>query len=63
MLDAMSGYEEEKHYAVVAETRRKWTAAERKLIVAETEASSVSCVVHTHGVAMSTVYIWRREAA
>jgi transposase-like protein len=63
MWDAMSGYDEEKRYAVVAEARRKWTAAERKLIVAETEASSVSCVVRTHGVATSIVYIWRREVA
>lgn len=29
---------QEKTFAVVAETRRKWTAAERKEIVAETEA-------------------------
>ena len=63
MLDAMSGYDEEKRYAVVAETRQKWTAAERKLIVAETEASWVSCVALTHGAATSIVYLWRREVA
>ena len=58
----MSGYDEEKRYAVVAETRRKWTAAERKLIVAETEAASVSSVARRHGVAASLVFRWRREA-
>ena len=58
----MSGYDEEKRYAVVAETRRKWTAAERKRIVEETEASSVSSVARKHGVAASLVFRWRREA-
>ena len=38
----MSGYSQEKSFEVVAETRRKWSAAERKQIVAETEAASVS---------------------
>ena len=58
----MSGYDEEKRYAVVAETRRKWTVAERKQIVAETETSSVSSVARKHGVATSLVFRWRREA-
>ena len=58
----MSGYSQEKSFAVVAETRRKWTAAERKQIVCETEASSVSSVARKHGVATSLVFRWRREA-
>jgi transposase len=58
----MSGYSHEKNFAVVAETRRKWTAAERKQIVAETEAASVSSVARRHGVATSLVFRWRREA-
>jgi len=58
----MSGYSQEKSFAVVAETRRKWTAAERKQIVVETEASSVSSVSRKHGVATSLVFRWRREA-
>jgi transposase len=58
----MSGYSQEKSFAVVAETRRKWSAAERKQIVAETEASSVSSVARKHGVATSLVFRWRREA-
>lgn len=58
----MSGYSQEKNFAVVAETRRKWSVAERKQIVAETEASSVSSVSRKHGVATSLVFRWRREA-
>ena len=58
----MSGYSQEKTFAVVAETRRKWTAAERKQIVAETETASVSSVARKHGAAASLVFRWRREA-
>jgi transposase len=58
----MSGYSQEKSFVVVAETRRKWTAAERRQIVGETEASSVSSVARKHGVAASLVFRWRREA-
>jgi transposase len=58
----MSGYSQEKSFVVVAETRRKWSAAERKQIVAETEAASVSSVARKHGAATSLVFRWRREA-
>ena len=58
----MSGYSQEKSFAVIAETRRKWSAAERKQIVAETEAASVSSVARKHGAATSLVFRWRREA-
>ena len=58
----MSGYSQEKSFAVVAETRRKWSAAERRQIVAETEAASVSSVARKHGAAASLVFRWRREA-
>ena len=58
----MSGYSQEKSFAVVAETRRRWTAAERKQIVAETEAASVSSVARKHGAATSLVFRWRRES-
>jgi transposase len=58
----MSGYSQEKSFAVVAETRRKWSAAERKQIVTETEGASVSSVARKHGVAASLVFRWRREA-
>jgi transposase len=58
----MSGYSQEKSFAVVAETRRKWSVAKRKQIVAETEVLSVSSVARKHGVATSLVFRWRREA-
>lgn len=60
----MSGYsqEQEKSYAVVAETRRKWSEAERQQIVAETEAASVSSVARKHRVAASLVFRWRVAA-
>jgi transposase len=58
----MSGYSQEKTYAVVAETRRRWSEAERKQIVAETEAASVSSVARKHRVAASLVFRWRAAA-
>ena len=58
----MSGHDEEKRYAVVAEMRRRWTAEQRQQIVAETEAASVSSVARKHGLAVSLVFRWRREA-
>jgi transposase len=58
----MSGYSQEKSFAVIAETRRKWSAAERKQIVAETETASFSSVARKHGAATSLVFRWRREA-
>jgi transposase len=58
----MSGYSQEKSFAVVTESRRKWSAAERKQIVAETEGASVSSVARKHGAATSLVFRWRREA-
>jgi transposase len=58
----MSGYSQEKTYAVVAETRRRWSEAERRQIVAETEAASVSSVARKHRVAPSLVFRWRRAA-
>ena len=59
---AMSGHNQEKTFSVVAETRRKWTEGERRQVVAETEAASVSSVARKHGVATSLVFRWRREA-
>lgn len=58
----MSGYSQEKTYAVVAETRRRWSEAERQQIVAETEVASVSSVARKHRVAASLVFRWRAVA-
>lgn len=57
----MSGYDEEKKF-VVAEARRKWSAAERRAIVEETKSASVSSVARKHGVATSLLFRWRRDA-
>jgi transposase len=58
----MSGYSQEKSFAIVAETRRRWSEAERQQIVAETEVASVSSVARKHRVAASLVFRWRRAA-
>ncbi len=58
----MSGYNQEKRFSIVAGTRRTWTDAEKKVILAETEEQSVSSVARKHGVASSLVFRWRREA-
>ena len=57
----MSGYDQGKSFAIVAETRRKWTPAEKTAIVAEIAGASVSAVARRHGIASSLVFRWRRE--
>ena len=57
----MSGYDEAKRYAVVAEVRRKWTDAEKKAILADADVRSVSAAARQHGVAASLVFRWRRQ--
>ena len=51
-----------KSFDVVAETRRRWTVEERRQIVAESETAPVSVVARRHGVAVSLVFRWRRQA-
>ncbi len=51
-----------KNYDVVAETRRRWSAEERRQILAETETAAVSVVARRHGIAASLVFRWRRLA-
>lgn len=57
----MSGYAQEKSFAVVAEARRKWTAAEKQAIVAETKTASVSSVARWHGISSILVFRWQCE--
>lgn len=45
----------------MAETRRKWSRAEKEALVAETASASVSSVARKHGVAASLLFRWRRE--
>jgi transposase len=58
----MSGDSQENTYAVVMETRRRWSEAQRKQIVEETKAASMASVARKHGVAASLVFRWRRAA-
>jgi transposase len=51
-----------KSFDVVAETRRRWTAEERRQIVAESGTAPVSVVARQHGIAVSLVFRWRRQA-
>jgi transposase len=51
-----------KSFDVVAETRRRWAAEERRQILAETRNEAVSVVARRHGVAASLVFRWRRQA-
>lgn len=51
-----------KSFDVVAETRRRWTAEERRRIVAESETAPVSVIARRHGIAVSLVFRWRRQA-
>jgi transposase len=57
----MSGHIHEKSF-VVAETRRKWSRAEKEAMIAETKlpGASVSSVARKHGVASSLLFRWRR---
>jgi transposase len=57
----MSGYSGEKTFAVVAETRRRWSLEEKLALVAEAASRSVSAVARKHGIAPSLLFRWRRE--
>ena len=57
----MSRYVPEKSFAIVAETRRKWTLAEKTAVVSEIAGSSVSAVARKYGIASSLMFRWRRE--
>jgi len=54
---------EEKQFVIVADTRRRWTRAEKQSIVAECEAgkASVSATARKHNIAPSLLFRWRRE--
>lgn len=58
----MSGYSQAKSFDVVAETRRRWSADQRRQILEETLSSPVSVVARRHGIAASLVFRWRRQA-
>jgi transposase len=61
----MSGHGESRRYDVVAETRRRWSKAEKLAIVAEASAPdvNVSAVARRHGIQPSLLFRWREQFA
>jgi transposase len=61
----MSGHGESRRYDVVAETRRRWSKAEKLVIVAEASAPdvNVSAVARRHGIQPSLLFRWREQFA
>jgi transposase len=53
----------EKRFAVVAETRRRWSADEKRAIVEECSAgqASVSAVARKHNIAPNLLFRWRKD--
>jgi transposase len=60
----MSGANFSRRYAVITETRRRWSEAEKQAIVAEAErpGSNISAVARRHGIKPSLLFRWRRLA-
>lgn len=60
----MSGTNFSRQYSVVAETRRRWSEAEKQAIVAEAEQpdANISAVARRHGIKPSLLFRWRRLA-
>jgi transposase len=58
----MSGHSAIAEVDVIATTRRRWSAAERRTILAEADADGavVSEVARRHGVSASLLFRWRR---
>jgi transposase len=58
----MSGGKFSRQYAVVAETRRCWSDAEKDAIVTEAERPGVniSALARRHGIKPSLLFRWRR---
>jgi transposase len=61
----MSGHGENRRYDVVAETRRRWSKAEKLAIVAEASVPdvNVSAVARRHGIQPSLLFRWREQFA
>jgi transposase len=60
----ISGDKFSRQYSVVAETRRRWSDAEKDVIVAEAAApgANISAVARRHGIKPSLLFRWRRLA-
>lgn len=60
----MSGDNFWRRYAIVAETRRRWSDAEKQAIIAEAARpdANISAVARRHGIKPSLLFRWRRMA-
>jgi transposase len=60
----MSGHSAEEQFVIVADARRRRTAAEKDAIIAELMASgaTVSAVARKHNLAPSLLFRWRRQS-
>ena len=61
----MSGDDFSRHFEIVAETRRRWSEAEKAAIVAEASApcTNVSAVARRHSIKPPLLFRWLRERA
>jgi transposase len=61
----MSGDSSKRRYDIVAETRRRWSKAEKLAIVAEASAPdvNVSAIARRHGIQPSLLFRWREQFA
>jgi transposase len=56
----MSGDRPSRRFDIIAETRRRWSKAEKQAIVAEASASctNVSAIARRHGISPSLLFRW-----
>ena len=61
---SMSGDNFRRHYAIVADARRRWSEEEKQAIVAEAAfpGANVSAIARRHGMKPSLLFRWRRKA-
>lgn len=61
----MSGDNSDRRFEVVAETRRRWSAEEKRAIVEEASGpcTNVSAVARRHGIKPALLYRWKKEFA
>lgn len=59
----MFGDDFDRRFAIVAETRRRWSLTEKRKIVAEAcmPCANVSAVARRHGVKAALLYRWKKE--
>jgi len=60
---AMSGDSGSRRYDIVAETRRRWSRAEKRAVVAEASAPgvNVSEIARRHGIKPSLLFRWKNQ--